>query len=94
MPTRFDPNIFVIFGTYFAQLKRRAHFAIQFILFLSDLNVIFWRGMNRIAQIWVNIPSVRIQITANKILLVNFKVSIKPSDAKSDISFFYHFSAN
>ena len=62
MPTGFDSYIFAVFSTDFTQLKSRAHFTVEFILFLRHFDVIFRGRLNGPTEVRVHIPSIRIQI--------------------------------
>lgn len=45
--------IFIIFSTYLAKLKRRAHLTVQLILLLRDLNVVVRSGFTQACEIRV-----------------------------------------
>ena len=74
MSTRFNSNVFAIFCTNFAQLEGRSHFTVEFILLLSHFDVVFGGGLHGPAQIGIDIPTIREQITANKVGNVNLKL--------------------
>ena len=58
-----DANIFVIFGTNFAQLKSGAHLTVQFVLLLGHPDVIFWGLHDSLGQVWIHIATIRKAVT-------------------------------
>lgn len=63
MTTRLDSNVFVILGTDLAQLKRRSHFTVEFVLLLCHLNVILRSVMHQVTEISVYTFTIWIQVT-------------------------------
>ena len=66
MSTRFNSDILAIFGAYFAHLKRGAHFAIEFVLFLGHFDVTFGLCLNCPTQIRVDAPPIWVQIAETR----------------------------
>ena len=62
MAARFDPHVLVVLGAYLAQLESGAHFAVELVLLLSDLDVLLTRVLNRRRQIRVDVPTVGVQV--------------------------------
>ena len=73
MTARLDPDVFAVFGAYFAQLKRGSHFAIQLVLLLRHLDVVFRGGSYGFGKVGVLVSTVRVQITENQINSVVYK---------------------
>ena len=57
------PNIFTVLCTYLAQLECRAHLTVELILLLCHLDMVLRCGLHCPAQVWVDTPTIRVQVT-------------------------------
>lgn len=62
MPTGFDPNVLVVFGTDFTQLEGASHFTVQFVLLLRHRDVILQWTLHGKREIGIRRLSVRVQV--------------------------------
>jgi len=63
MTTRFNSNVFIVLSTDLAELKRRPHFTVEFILLLRHLNVILRSVVHQVTEIGVYTFTIWIQVT-------------------------------
>lgn len=71
MSARFYPNVLAVFGTNLAELKGGAHLAVELVLLLCDLDVVFRSRSDGPTQIRIDITSVWIQIAETGYPLFN-----------------------
>jgi hypothetical protein len=65
MTTRLDSNVFIILGADLAQLKRRSHLTVEFVLLLRHLNVVLRSVVHQVTEISVYALTIWIQVTVN-----------------------------
>ena len=59
-------------------LKRWAHFAVEFVLLLRNFDMVFREIRGKETQIWINVPPVWIQITEKKKYLRYILNAVQP----------------
>ena len=65
MPARLKPHVLVVLGADLAQLECGAHLAVQLVLLLGHLNVVFGFVGSQGADVGVHHPTVGIQVAAS-----------------------------
>ena len=63
MAAGFYPDVFAVLGANLAQLKGRPHLAVELVLLLRHLDVVFRGGSYGFGKVGVLVSTVRVQIT-------------------------------
>jgi len=79
MAAGLNANIFTIFCTDFAHLKRGAHFTIQLILLLRDFYVILRCGLNSPTEVRIDASTIGVQVATKEINKYYTKIMITSS---------------